>query len=94
MTAALRYTSSTQADNALRIARVAAAGRVQADRLRDEAQRAALVEASRRYADEGQIFAVDPWDVDYCFICNRCTDHLGEHTPEQIAAWQEGRAAA
>lgn len=24
---------------------------------------------------------------DWCHICGRPTDHRGEHTPEQIAAW-------
>jgi hypothetical protein len=24
---------------------------------------------------------------DFCFICGRPTDHLGEHSPEQIEAW-------
>jgi len=92
MTATLLHTSSREAEARLAIARVAAAGRVQADRLRAERERAAMVEASRRYVDShGQAFAVDAWDVDYCFICGRCTDHLGEHTPEQIAAWKAGR---
>jgi hypothetical protein len=89
---ALRYTSSREADNALRVARVAAAGRVRAERERADRERAALVAASRRYVDShGQAFAVDPWDVDYCYVCGRCTDHLGEHTPAQIAAWKAGR---
>lgn len=21
----------------------------------------------------------DPWDVPFCFVCSRCTDHVGEH---------------
>jgi hypothetical protein len=90
-TATLVHTSSRTADNGLRIARVAAAGRVAAERRAEDARRAALVEQAYRYADShGQIFAVDPWDVDYCYICNRCTDHFGEHSPEQIAAWKAG----
>lgn len=24
---------------------------------------------------------------DFCHVCSRCTDHFGEHTPEQIMAW-------
>lgn len=27
---------------------------------------------------------------DYCFVCNRCTDHWGEHTDAQIlSAWSK-----
>jgi len=72
-----------------RIARVAAAGRVAAERQARQAQQArawALTEAT------GQAYATDPSDVDFCFVCGRCTDHTGEHSPEQIAAWRAGRA--
>lgn len=28
---------------------------------------------------------------DFCHICSRCTDHFGEHSPEQILAWVDRR---
>jgi hypothetical protein len=94
-TVTLAHTSSREADNHLRIARVLAAGRIAAERQREERQRAALLAQSRRYVEShGQSYAVDPWDVDYCHICGRCTDHFGEHSPEQIAAWKAGRTVA
>jgi hypothetical protein len=90
-TATLVHSSSREADNALRIARVAAAGRVQAARIRAEHDRAVLVEQAYKYAEShGQIYAVDPWDVDWCLVCGRPTDHFGEHSESQIRAWRAG----
>jgi hypothetical protein len=84
MSAALIYTSSRQTSAALAMARVAAAGRVQAERQAREA-------AHRRTWDDvaatGQLCSPEQ---DWCYICRRPTDHTGEHTPEQIAAWREG----
>jgi hypothetical protein len=87
---ALAYSTSSHAVRVTdRIARVRAAGRVAAERKAADARRArawALTDAT------GQAYANDWSDVDFCFICGRCTDHTGEHTPDQIAAWREGRA--
>lgn len=84
MTATLRYTSSRHQTTAVRVARVAAASRIQAERLAREAARA-------RYLDEGQLLSADGTYVEWCLICSRPTDHTGEHTPEQIAAWKGTR---
>jgi hypothetical protein len=42
----------------------------------------------RRAMHQGQLLGDD---ADFCFICRRATDHLGEHTQEQIDAWKAGR---
>jgi hypothetical protein len=90
-TATLAHTSSREADNSIRIARVAAAGRIAAERRAAETAYARLVAEARRYVDShGQSFAIGEWDVDYCYICGRCTDHFGEHSESQIRAWREG----
>lgn len=94
-TATLRYSTSTEQVRRDAIARVLAAGRVGTERKAREAraakERAELqltVDAARK---QGQLLAIDPWDTDWCMICSRCTDHLGEHSPEQVEAWREGR---
>ena len=87
MTATITYTSSREASNRLAVARVAAAGRVTDARRAADAQRDA-------WYQQGQSFAEHEGDVDFCHICGRCTDHLGEHSPEQVQAWRERRWAA
>jgi hypothetical protein len=91
MTATLVHTASREADARLAIARVAAAQRVRAERERREAARAVRHAELAAFAAEGQYFSFDYLDA-FCFICSRATDHVGEHTPEQIAAWKDGRA--
>lgn len=73
----LVYTSSRQQANLLAIARVAAAGRITAERKAQAADH-------QRDLDSGST-------EDYCFICKRVTDHRGEHSDAQIAAWQQGQ---
>lgn len=69
----LAYSTSSHAVRVTdRIARVAAAGRVTAER------RARMARATRERA-AGQHLAEGPWDCDWCFICGRPTDHTGEH---------------
>lgn len=82
MTAALVHTSSRQAAAALAVARIAAAGRVRAERLRREA---AHERAWTRAAETGQLVLGD--EV-WCYVCGRSTDHIGEHSEEQIAAYK------
>lgn len=76
----LVHTSSTQAANRLAIARVAAGGRT-TDTAR---QVRAMHDAAR---EQGQMYYADG---DWCMICRRPTDHLGEHSPEQVDAWKAG----
>jgi hypothetical protein len=94
MTATLVHTSSRQLDAQLAIARIAASGRVQAERLRAEAKAAAELEAYHAELDaameQGQWFSQDGLET-YCYVCRRATDHWGEHSDEQIAAWRADR---
>lgn len=90
--ATIAYSTSTaRVRVADRMARVAAAGRVRADRLAREAREAReharvwdLVESDGQLSTDTE---------EWCFICGRPTNHLGEHTPDQIDAWRAGRAA-
>jgi len=89
MASTVVYTASRENDAALAIARVAAASRVKSERETRERRYA----EQRRLTDEtGQHLALegDDWDVDYCFVCKRVTDHYGEHSDEQIARWKAG----
>lgn len=90
-TSTLRYTSSRERNAAVGIARVAAAGRVRRER---EARERAYALQREITDTTGQHLALDgdDWDVDYCFICGRVTDHLGEHSDEQVEAWKAGRS--
>jgi hypothetical protein len=89
MTATLIHTSSRETDARLGMARVAAAGRMAAERQAREAREALLFAWERYYSDLGQMLDL-AWDTGeaFCFICSRCTDHLGEHTDAQVAAYQ------
>lgn len=83
----LAYSTSTAQARGLAFARVLAAGRVRAERLarEREAERAsALLDATGQWA-----LGHDEW----CYVCSRPTNHLGEHTPEQVEAWREGRGS-
>ena len=86
-TSTLVHQSSREADTRLAIARVAAAGRVRAERERREAELKARTAELDWAASQGQYYSFDYTEA-FCFICSRPTDHLGEHTPEQIAAWR------
>jgi len=94
MTATLVHTSSRQADARLALARVAAAGRVREARLAREAKEAAAREAYElelaQGMEVGQWFSQDYLEQ-YCFVCKRATDHWGEHSDEQVAAWRAER---
>lgn len=87
MIATLVHTSSRQADARLAMARVAAGPRVKAERLSKEKALKARVAEIEAACEDGQYYSYDFTEV-WCFICNRATDHLGEHSPEQIAAWR------
>jgi hypothetical protein len=84
--ATLAYTSSREAGAALGIARVRAASRVAAERKAREAR----VDRAWDVAHATGQLCLD--EQDWCYVCGRATDHTGEHTPEQVAAWREGRA--
>lgn len=89
-TTAVRYTSSRQADARLSIARVLAAGRVRDERVcREAAEQAARAERDSA-REQGQLLGDSVGDGDWCLICSRATDHLGEHTDEQVARWRAG----
>lgn len=90
MTATLVHTSSREADARLAMARVAAARRVQQARISEEAKQAKLRKELAHAARQGQYLSEDGRAA-FCFICSRATDHLGEHSPEQIKAWQRGK---
>jgi hypothetical protein len=74
MTTTLAYTTSTPTAASRRIGAIARV--LNAPRT-----------PSRSLQDEGQLLSDE---LDWCFICSRATDHSGEHTPEQIAAWKAG----
>jgi hypothetical protein len=81
----LAYTTSTKDRHNLAIARVAAAGRIAAER---EKARREEEKAWQRVDETGVLVTKHE---EYCFICSRATDHTGEHTPEQIEAWKARR---
>jgi hypothetical protein len=89
MTSTIVHTSSREADARLAIARIAASGRIRAERQAAEARREAERQQHLVWLSMGQSY--DEVYGDFCHICGRCTDHLGEHTPEQIEAWRAGR---
>jgi hypothetical protein len=85
--ATLAYSTNSHAARVLDpIARVRAAGRVAAERKAREAR----VDRAWDVAHATGQLCLD--EQDWCYVCGRPTDHTGEHTPEQIAAWREGRA--
>jgi hypothetical protein len=45
---------------------------------------------ARKAAAEGQILDDGGFGT-WCLICNRATDHGGEHSPEQSDAWRARR---
>lgn len=79
MSNVLAYTTSTPTVRGRRIAGIA---RVL------NAPRTSLVQRSAPWQ-----YVEDDYG-DWCFICSRPTNHLGEHTPEQIAAWEARNAYA
>jgi hypothetical protein len=89
MTATLTYTSSREANTVRTMRGIARAGAAQ-DKRKAEWERHQARAAEARA--EGQL--LDPNGLgEFCLICSRATDHSGEHSPEQIAAWRAaGRA--
>lgn len=84
----MTYSTTTRTARVLdRIARVAAAPRVRADRIaREERERIERELEWNRFMATGQSYH---WDTPFCHVCGRCTDHIGEHTDDQIRAWRE-----
>jgi hypothetical protein len=88
MTATITYTSSREANTVRTMRQIAGAGAAQDKR---RAERDALEALRTEARAEGQVLSENGFG-EFCLICSRATDHWGEHSPEQIAAWRAGFA--